>query len=201
VLVTALDRRPPQELALSPEVSGRYAPPYPLHVKYELALSAFLEEERLTLSIEYPTALFDSDTIAGILAALRCSATRLTLSPESPVLEPLDAAPLDLRTAMEYVRQAWGELLETDEIAVDVNFFDAGGDSVLLALLTERLTDLTGRHLDDAALFRAGTMRGQAALLLGDVSPPVRRGADPDRLLNLARRRSSAGKARSDADD
>jgi acyl carrier protein len=53
-------------------------------------------------------------------------------------------------TYVELVRQAMSELLETPEIAEDVNFFSAGGDSMMAIRLTWRLSKATGIELHPA---------------------------------------------------
>lgn len=69
------------------------------------------------------------------------------------------------------VRKAWAETLGTDTEAVplDVGFFDAGGNSLLLLLLWEQLVELTSRELRATDLFHYPTVRSQAVMLGGDV--------------------------------
>jgi aryl carrier-like protein len=68
---------------------------------------------------------------------------------------------------LDDVRTAWAEVLDTREVPDDVNFFDVGGDSILLIVLLERLNALTGRDLEPPDLFQHSTVRAQAALLAG----------------------------------
>jgi aryl carrier-like protein len=93
------------------------------------------------------------------------------------------------RDLVENVREAWAEVLDTAEVPTDVNFFDAGGDSILLIVLLDRLNALTGRELEPPDLFQHPTVRAQAALLAG-AAGTVRAAAAPDRsaLLGRARR-------------
>lgn len=65
------------------------------------------------------------------------------------------------------VRAAWAETLGYDEaeIPLDVGFFDAGGNSLLLLLLWEQLNELTPSELRATDLFQHPTVRGQAAFL------------------------------------
>jgi hypothetical protein len=73
---------------------------------------------------------------------------------------------------IEVVRAAWAAVLDTAEpVPTDVNFFDAGGDSILLIVLLDRLNALTGRELEPPDLFRHSTVRAQAALLAGATGP------------------------------
>lgn len=101
---------------------------------------------------------------------------------------------------VEKVRQAWAEVLDTDSAPLEVNFFDAGGDSVLLVVLLERLNELTGRKLEPPDLFRHSTVLAQAALLAGDPKPvpdigtgaaPAGPEPEPDRRALLGRGRAA----------
>ena len=98
---------------------------------------------------------------------------------------------------VELVRRAWAEALDTDAVPLDLNFFDAGGDSVLLIVLMERLNELTDRTLEPPDLFRHSTVLAQAELLSGaDTPAAVPDGAvqpdgvrPPDRSALLGRAR------------
>lgn len=77
-----------------------------------------------------------------------------------------------MNTAMlDEVRRAWAEVLDVDTVPDDVNFFELGGDSLLLMVLLERLGGMTGRDLEAADLFQHSTVRAQAVLL---TTPDVR---------------------------
>ncbi len=72
--------------------------------------------------------------------------------------------------ALALVRSLWAEVLEVADdttVPVDTNFFDAGGDSLLLVALVERIRQATGRPVRTMDVLRAGTVRGQAELLAG----------------------------------
>ncbi len=66
---------------------------------------------------------------------------------------------------MDRIHQVWCEILGVKRIGKDVTFFDAGGDSLLLVVLLEMLSELAGREIQAAELFRASTIRSQATLL------------------------------------
>ncbi|MFC1400707.1 MULTISPECIES: acyl carrier protein [Streptacidiphilus] len=78
-----------------------------------------------------------------------------------PVLTAHDADRITL------VRALWQEVLEVDEVPEDTNFFDAGGDSLLLVALVERIRQAFGQPVRTMDVLRAGTVRGQAELLAG----------------------------------
>jgi hypothetical protein len=66
-----------------------------------------------------------------------------------------------------HVRQAWAEVLDTtpDAVPVDVGFFAAGGNSMLLVLLGDVLDETGERGVDPVDLFQHSTVLAQAALL------------------------------------
>jgi Phosphopantetheine attachment site len=70
----------------------------------------------------------------------------------------------------DLVRSVWRETLGSDSFDDDTGFFEAGGDSLLLLVLIEKLTAACGVKLRAIDVLRAGTIRGQAALLAGRMS-------------------------------
>ncbi|MEV4640385.1 non-ribosomal peptide synthetase [Actinoplanes sp. NPDC049548] len=78
---------------------------------------------------------------------------------------------------------AWAEILGTDAVGADDNFFDRGGTSLRMAALHERLTRLFDRPVRMVDLYRAPTVRGMARLVgehgpaLSAVTTAARRGA------------------------
>ncbi|QRP47063.1 condensation domain-containing protein [Amycolatopsis sp. FDAARGOS 1241] len=156
-------------------VTVRYRPLEPQYSKFDLALFVRLcEDARLELLLDHPAPLFRPATVAGLLTALRASAAALARSVEEtvlaeepdPVLDPTDPA---ARRAL--VRSVWCEVLDTDDVGDDVSFFDAGGDSLRLVILVEKLSQVSGRPLRTTDLFRAGTVRGQAELIAAPAGP------------------------------
>lgn len=93
----------------------------------------------------------------------------------------------DARLAV--VRATWCEVLGVAQVPDDATFFDAGGDSLRLVLLVEKLNLATGRSLRAVDLFRAGTVRGHAELLGEPVRPRTSafRGTGREHLLAAAR--------------
>ncbi|WP_063738572.1 MULTISPECIES: acyl carrier protein [Streptomyces] len=106
------------------------------------------------------------------------------VNPEDSASVPAD--PLQL------VRQAWQDVLGIAEAPLDTGFFEAGGNSMLLVMLSDELSDRTGRELEVAELFRHDTVRAQARLLDPSYEPeapaPVAAAAGRGRLLGSARR-------------
>lgn len=192
VLVNMTEVPAPMELA--PGVVGRLDPLPGLHMKYDLGLFVCLDGEaagrRLELSVDYVEATYDRAAVAGFLEDLRAAATDLAHSLEDIVTEQ---AKIDLstpETRIGFVRSLWQEVLGTDEIGEDVGFFDAGGDSLLLVVLVERMSQASGRLIKTMELFRAGTVRGHAELLAvrqDGSSSPSAGGSSRDRLLSTVR--------------
>jgi non-ribosomal peptide synthetase component F len=185
----------PEDMVLAPDVVGRLQPLPSLHMKYDLGLFVRLSEEsgrhRLELSADFIKALYPRDAVSAFLADLRRSAVALSHSLEETVTEP-SAAAADLSTPearIELVRSLWQEILKIDDVADDVSFFDVGGDSLLLIVLVERMTQASGRVIKTMDLFRAGTVRGHAELLSAAARDTASgsAGSARDRLLGAAR--------------
>ncbi|HET9899252.1 MAG TPA: phosphopantetheine-binding protein [Streptosporangiaceae bacterium] len=61
----------------------------------------------------------------------------------------------------------WAEVLGLDTVPYDTNFFEVGGDSLLLVALVERIRQSTGLAVRTIDVVRAGTVRRQVDLLAG----------------------------------
>jgi amino acid adenylation domain-containing protein len=100
--------------------------------------------------------------------ALEREAKAMIERSEAPVAE-LPAARRGLRLGpnktVHAVQSAWREVLGVSDIELDVNFFDAGGDSLLLLALQKRLRDRFAVPVGLVDLFQNSTIRKQAALL------------------------------------
>jgi aryl carrier-like protein len=188
----------PAPVRLTQDVVGHYEPLDPFYCKWNLALFIGLDHEsdgvRLEFALHYPVALFEDTTIARLLAALRDSAVDLATHPEELVHtpEPDHGDLSDPTVRLELVRSIWREVLGAEQVGDDISFFDAGGDSLRLVILVERLNQVSGRTLATMDLFRAGTVRGQADMLTGETTSPTGADARPtsrDRLLGAARAR------------
>ncbi|MDG4780087.1 acyl carrier protein [Micromonospora sp. WMMD961] len=68
---------------------------------------------------------------------------------------------------MTQVTAAWANALDVPvaDVPLDTNFFEAGGDSLLLIVVLEELEGLTDRPLEAADLFQHNTVRAQTELL------------------------------------
>ncbi|MEU8777718.1 amino acid adenylation domain-containing protein [Streptomyces sp. NPDC048606] len=159
---------------------ARYLVPPRLKAKYELELTVTggSPGTPLGFSLTHLTALFDAATAEGLLADLARAAEELLTDPEAPVFtetpltettttDPAPAAADGPRDLTDTVAALWAEVLDTPDVEHDVNFFEAGGDSMLLMVLLERIGELTGREPDAADLFEHSTVEAQAAFLEG----------------------------------
>jgi hypothetical protein len=71
----------------------------------------------------------------------------------------------DSSVRVETVRSIWYEILGVSEIEDDVAFFDAGGNSLLLVALVEKLSNACGHMIKTRDVLRAQSINGQAELL------------------------------------
>ncbi|HEX2077989.1 MAG TPA: amino acid adenylation domain-containing protein [Longimicrobium sp.] len=73
--------------------------------------------------------------------------------------------------AEEKIAAIWREVLGTDRVGVEDNFFDLGGNSLSLIRLAQRLAEAMGSTATAVDLFRFPTVRAQAAHLAADPEP------------------------------
>jgi acyl carrier protein len=74
----------------------------------------------------------------------------------------------------------WRKVLKTDDVSIDDDFFEKGGDSLLAMDLHLELQRLTGHDLPESLLFESSTIRMLAKRLArprGVRQPPVVRTA------------------------
>ncbi|MBI3688914.1 MAG: amino acid adenylation domain-containing protein [Actinobacteria bacterium] len=95
--------------------------------------------------------------------------------PERPVLGTGFVAPVSGTQGL--VAGIWRELLGLERVGIHDNFFDLGGNSLLLARMRARLEAAVGRQVPTLELFRHPTVAMLARYLSDPAQPP---GADPD---------------------
>lgn len=76
-----------------------------------------------------------------------------------------DVAPAPTRTAAESVAARWTELLGRTGLSADSDFFDLGGDSLLVVRLARRIGEDLGVRVPVRALMTASTLARQTALV------------------------------------
>ncbi|WP_329193474.1 acyl carrier protein [Streptomyces sp. NBC_01435] len=95
----------------------------------------------------------------------------------------------------EDIRRIWSTVLGTEVQDTDVNFFDAGGHSLLVMVLQEHLEELAMREIALEDLFEHPTIRAQAGLLAAGPAT----GAAADAGLGARVRSQLLGRNRSEA--
>jgi hypothetical protein len=68
------------------------------------------------------------------------------------------------------IREIWQKLLHLSEIQQDTDFFAAGGDSILGAMLIGSIAEITGIEMDIMDVFENPTLAQQTALIAKAVS-------------------------------
>jgi acyl carrier protein len=61
--------------------------------------------------------------------------------------------------------QLWRKFLKIEDVSIDDDLFEKGGDSLMAIDLWQELQQLTGRQLPDSILFEASTVRTLARRL------------------------------------
>ena len=75
---------------------------------------------------------------------------------------------------LETVRAIWRKVLSVKDLEDDSDFYEAGGNSLLLVVLVEELSIAFGRTLKIMDVFRARSIQGQAELLAPGMQIPPR---------------------------
>lgn len=115
----------------------------------------------------------------------------------------MSATALSYEEVVNQVREVWADVLGNDaaeDVPLDVNFLELGGNSLLLVMLWEELQPIAARPLKLSELFHHGTVAAQADLLTGapEAAEPVQAapaGAGAPRSLLAQRRAAAAGGA------
>jgi amino acid adenylation domain-containing protein len=115
--------------------------------------------------------------------------------PEPEAMARADAVRVPPRTPAEKtVAAIWREVLRTDDVGVDDNFFNVGGHSLLLAQVAASLQETLGREVPLLELFRHTTIAAQAAHLVeGGAAPAAPRPASGRAAERLAARQGRPG--------
>jgi amino acid adenylation domain-containing protein len=66
----------------------------------------------------------------------------------------------------EAIATVWQEVLKLDKVGIDDNFFEIGGDSLLMAQLSSKLSQVLGRQLSIVELFQYPTIQSLSQHLL-----------------------------------
>ncbi|MGW1954891.1 amino acid adenylation domain-containing protein [Streptomyces sp. NPDC001920] len=99
------------------------------------------------------------------------------------------------------VAAVWRDVLATDRVGADDNFFEIGGHSLLIVRVQHRLAEVLGRQVPVVDLFRHPTVRTLARHLAGGEEPGGPVGARGRRRAEARRRHQGARAARRRTDD
>jgi hypothetical protein len=149
------------------------------------ALTLFaVEGATLELSLAHPAGRHDTADVQSWLAALRTILVALAAEPAGTVADVLALVPratdetleedagaayVPPRTDIEWVLASmWAELLGTERVGVDDDFFALGGHSLLLTRLAARVRAELHRELPLRAVFEAPTVAGVARAIAAD---------------------------------
>ncbi|MGW4844377.1 amino acid adenylation domain-containing protein [Nocardia brasiliensis] len=105
----------------------------------------------------------------------------LPVPTSAPAPAPADSAPLSAQ-----IHRIWCDVLGRDAVGLDEPFFEAGGTSLLLTHLQQRLTEQLDAEIDIAALFEYPTIRAFTAhhtrVPLREHASPADRGSTDQRI-------------------
>jgi len=107
------------------------------------------------------------------------------------------ASPVFADRHEETVARIWREVLGLDRVGADENFFEIGGQSLLIVRVQARLTESLGRPIPVVDLFRFPTVRGLAAHLAA--ADATATGTDSDVGASQPPAAGSAGRDRAQA--
>lgn len=160
--------------------------------KFDIGLSVDTSAEVPFVRAEYSTDLFEADTIAAlvghytqILRAVAAAAPgaepampsldHVRRAPAAPPARPARATvtpPTGAGTAavQERIRLIWADVLNRPDVGPDDNFFDIGGNSLLMIALQQAMSR-GGFDLPLIDLFRCGTVEACARHLAGTSAP------------------------------
>ncbi|WP_354642978.1 non-ribosomal peptide synthetase [Kitasatospora camelliae] len=137
--------------------------------------------ERLA-DFKVPSRVFTVDDVprspTGKVQRLRL-AERLAAAPAAARAPEAPGDPLGRRIAA-----LWSEVLGTEEFGVDDNFFDLGGNSLLLKRVAARLGEQLGREVPVLVLTMCPTIRSLAEHLAQEQAPAEPAPGDRDRLAD-----------------
>ncbi|MCX5586274.1 amino acid adenylation domain-containing protein [Streptomyces erythrochromogenes] len=150
-------------------------------------------DDTFTGIVAYATDLFEHATVANMVADFEALATAVLAAPGHPLSAvPLAGArgtrgqevddapgdrPRDEESAggtpsaggVEEIQQVmcgiWAKVLNLDEVALDDDFFDLGGQSLLATQLISRIDELFGVRIPLSELFDQSTVGGLAELV------------------------------------
>jgi amino acid adenylation domain-containing protein len=145
---------------LNPSPAPRLDSPTSPPSDASLAIQRFLSD-RLP-SFKLPSAVMFLDSLP-LTTSGKVDRSRL---PHTHPASPFRREFMAPKTTLEkWIAKAWCEILQTESVSVDTNFFDAGGSSLGAAMLTTQLSQDLGIHVPTALLFDLADVRQVATRL------------------------------------
>jgi amino acid adenylation domain-containing protein len=151
--------------------------------KFDLALEAIDGNEGLDISVSYSTDLFEDESATCMLADFQLLLEAFVANPERPLSElpalswkpkyaPATTATLDEKVSTAFVAprtpieeklvSIWTEVLATDRVSVEDNFFALGGHSLMATQVIARVRSTFNYELPLRRLFETPTIAGLA---------------------------------------
>jgi acyl carrier protein len=181
----AVEDGPPEPRLVAYWVPGGEAAPGPMELRRRLA-------ERLPAHM-VPALFVQLDALPRTPNG---KVDRRALPGVEKVRPELEQAFVPLRSEIERrIAVVWQEVLGIDTIGAHDNFFDLGGNSLLLAKMRARLHTTTGVDIPTVELFRHPTVAMLARFLVGGHAPVPARSDGRDQHTE-DRRRAFAERAR-----
>ncbi len=172
------------DIAFGPARIGEVAGLPTFAAKFDITFTTRWTAELLEVNIEYDTDLYDAATVQAIAADYALVLRDIVEHPDQPVTaltvgwaEPagwdsstparvVEAAYAPPRTDLEMrLVDMWRDVLDVDEIGIDDNFFQLGGDSLRASRLIGRVSQALAADVPVRALFDHPTVRGIATQL------------------------------------
>lgn len=150
---------------------------------FDFFLSILEKGDRVTGALRYKTDLFKDSTITRMLENFQVLLNDIVVNPDRCLAElprfktaapcqrqqvkkskeaAYTAARLDIERKIAAV---WQEVLQTKKISVHTNFFEAGGRSLSMIRIANKLQKLFDRDIPIIELFRYSTISGMARYL------------------------------------
>ncbi|MGM0348079.1 amino acid adenylation domain-containing protein [Streptomyces sp. Adlamb9] len=159
-------------------LAGVAADPAPWEetLRAELArqLPAYMVPRHLRIADALPLSAngkVDRRALARLGASAPVTPVPVAAAATAPVPPPVAAAaPAPSGSAVERLAALWREVMDGQDLAIDMNFFDAGATSLHLVRVQRRITEEFGAELSVVDMFDRPTLR-LLAELLDDAAP------------------------------
>ena len=140
-----------------------------------LAVRASFVEDRVDIACRYNPTVIDADATRRFAETMAAAATLLLAEPDIALASPLPVSAPQRNTAttntLAVIVGLLQDLLATDAVGPDDDFFDLGGHSLLAIRLLSDVEATTGVALPLSSLLEHPSARGLASLIDGERPP------------------------------